>query len=140
MFDPSRDQARQFLFDTWRKHHDGLPLTPLEAMALDVIGEHPEYHAILSDPDRYLTRDYPAEQGEPNPFLHLMMHLSIREQLSIDQPPGVRAHFHRLCLKLGSEHEAVHAFLDCFGEMLWHAQRYQTMPDPAIYLDCLSRK
>ena len=140
LFNPTREEARCFLFDTWRKHRDGLPLTDLEAMALDVMGLHPEYHAMLDNPGKYLDKDFSVEAGDVNPFLHLMMHLSIREQISIDQPPGVVLHHKRLTLKLGGVHEAEHAFMDCFGEMLWHAQRYGTAPDPAIYLDCLSRK
>ena len=91
MFNPSRDQARQFLFDLWDKHRAGAALTPLESMALAIVLEHPEYHAHLADRERYLERDWKPEGGETNPFLHLQMHLAIEEQFSIDQPPGIRA-------------------------------------------------
>jgi len=138
MFNPSRDQARRFLFDTWRKQREGAPLTDLERMALAVMMLHPEYHAQLDAPDQYLERDYLPENGETNPFLHLSLHLAIREQLSIDQPRGISAQYRRLLEKTGSEHDAEHALLECLGEMLWQAQRRRSAPDPAVYLDCLA--
>ena len=138
MFNPSRDQARRFLFDTWRKQREGAPLTDLERMALAVMLLHPEYHAQLDAPDQYLERDYLPENGETNPFLHLSLHLAIREQLSIDQPRGISAQYRRLLEKTGSEHDAEHALLECLGEMLWQAQRQRSAPDPAVYLDCLA--
>lgn len=140
MFNPSREQARRFLFDTWRKQHEGAPLTDLERLALAVMLLHPEYHAQLDAPERYLERDYPPENGETNPFLHLSMHLAIREQLSIDQPGGIVAQYRRLVEKTASEHDAEHALLECLGEMLWQAQRRRGAPDPAVYLDCLARR
>ena len=109
MFNPSRDQARQFLFDLWAKHRAKAPLTPLEAMALDVVLQHPEYHGFLEEPERHLERDWKPEGGETNPFLHLMMHLAIEEQLSIDQPPGIRAAIESLARRHDSLHAARHA-------------------------------
>ncbi|TCJ18021.1 DUF1841 family protein [Parasulfuritortus cantonensis] len=140
MFNPSRDQARQFLFEAWRKHRDRAVLTDLEAMAADHILRHPEYHALLADPDAGLARDWLPEQGETNPFLHLMMHLSIGEQLSIDQPEGVRALYLKLAHKLGDEHRAQHEVMDCLAEMIWTSQRYGAPPDGAAYLACLEEK
>lgn len=140
MFNPTREQVRDFFFESWRKQREALPLTPLEAMAVDVIGMHPEYHALLEKRDQYVDRDYLPEHGETNPFLHLSMHLSIREQISIDQPRGVAAHHRRLSESLGSVMDAEHAMMDCLGEMIWQAQRQGTAPDPQLYLSCLARK
>ncbi|MCB6185390.1 DUF1841 family protein [Leeia sp. TBRC 13508] len=140
MFNPTRDQARQFLFDSWKKHLEGMPQTDLEMMAVDVMGLHPEYHDFLSNPDKFLDKDFSPEMGDTNPFLHLMMHLSIREQISIDQPKGVKRYHQELSLKYGSVHDAEHAVMDCLGEMIWHAQRYGSQPDPEIYLSCLAGK
>ena len=137
MFNPSRDQARQFFFDSWRKFQDRQTLSPLESIALDIIVNHPEYHAMLGNPERYLERDYPPEFGETNPFLHMSLHLAIEEQLSIDQPAGVKGHYEQLLKKFGSPHEAQHAVMDCLAEMIWHAQRHNAAPDSTIYLDCL---
>lgn len=138
MFNPSRDQARQFFFDTWRKFTDKQPLTPLESIALDVILRHPEYHPLLEDPARHLDRDYPPEYGETNPFLHMGLHLAIEEQLSIDQPPGIKQRYEQLLAYRGSAHDAQHAVMDCLAETIWQAQRGNASPDSAVYLNCLA--
>ena len=140
MFNPSRDEARQFLFGTWSKYKNGEPLTPLEGMALDVIALHPEYQPILDDAARYAERDYLPEFGETNPFLHLNLHLAVVEQLSIDQPPGIRAAYERLRSKMGDEHAALHTVLECLAETIWQAQRDASAPEGAVYLDCLARR
>ena len=140
MFTPSRREAREFLFDVWRKHEEGAPLTPLESVALDVILLHPEYHRVLAERDKYLERDYLPEFGETNPFLHMSLHLAIAEQLSIDQPPGIKAEFERLCTKHGDVHAAAHDVIECLAETLWQAERSHTAPDGAAYVDCLKRR
>jgi hypothetical protein len=140
MFNPTRDQSREFLFDLWAKHRSSAPLTPLESMALAIVLEHPEYQAILADSERYLERDWKPEGGETNPFLHLMMHVAIEEQLSIDQPPGIRAAVEALAAKKGSMHDARHEVMECLAEMIWQAQRHGAGFDNAAYLDCVSRK
>jgi hypothetical protein len=138
MFNPSRDQARRFFFDTWRKYRQRQPLSALEGTALEILLQHPEYHALLEDAERYLDRDYSPDAGETNPFLHLSMHLAIAEQLSIDQPPGIKARYQTLLAKCGTPHDAQHTIMECLAEMIWQAQRHGTPPDGAKYLDCLN--
>jgi hypothetical protein len=140
MFAPSRDQARRFLFDVWQRYRGDQPLAGLEQTALEVILLHPEYRAILDAPERYLDRDYAPEAGELNPFLHLSLHLAVAEQLSIDQPAGIRAEYERIRHALRSEHDALHAVLECLGETLWQAQRLGGAPDERVYLECLRRR
>ena len=140
MFNPSRDEARRFLFDAWRKRREGALLTPLEDLVAQLIEKHPEYHELLADPQRHQDKDYAPDGDVVNPFLHLMMHLTLEEQISIGQPHGIRAHFERLTHKYQSEHEAQHAMMECLGEMIWQAQRNKTAPDAAIYLSCLERQ
>jgi hypothetical protein len=140
MFNPSRDEVRLFFTDTWRKQRAGAILTPLEAIAADWIIEHPEYHAALADADAAPTLDYSPERGQTNPFLHLSMHLAITEQLSIDQPPGIRAAHERLVGRLGSTHDAQHAIMECLGETIWEAQRTNTPPDTDAYLQRIERR
>ena len=137
-FNPSRDEARNFLFESWRKRRAKELLMPLEDLASQLIEKHPEYFVMFEDPERYLDRDYSPEQGEANPFLHLMMHLTIEEQISIDPPPGIRAHFVRLTHNFESEHDAQHRMMECLSEMIWQAQRNCTQPDAAVYLECLA--
>ena len=140
MFNPTRDQARQFLFDAWHKRRTGALLTPLEDLVAQLIEKHPEYHALLQAPGKFQDKDYAPEQGDTNPFLHLMMHLTIEEQISIGQPHGIREHFKRLSEHLQSEHDAQHRMMECLGEMLWQAQRNGSAPDAAVYLACLEKQ
>lgn len=140
MFNPSRDEARNFLFESWRKRCAGELLTPLEDLTAQLIDKHPEYHALFGDPENNQDRDYAPDGDTVNPFLHLMMHLTIEEQISIDQPSGIRAQFVRLTEKYQSEHEAQHAMMDCLGEMIWQAQRNGTPPDGTLYLSCLEQQ
>jgi len=140
MFNPSRDQVRQFFFGVWAKYRAGQPLAGAEQPALDAILTHPEYHALLDQPERYLERDYQPESGETNPFLHLSMHLAISEQLSVDQPPGIRARYQRLLARHGDAMPAQHAVMECLAEMIWQVQRYQTAFDSVAYLRCLDQQ
>lgn len=139
MFNPSREQARQFLFDTWHKYRARQPLSALEGMMLDILLQHPEYHTLLDAPERNLERDYPPERGETNPFLHLNLHLAVAEQLSIDQPPGLAGRYRALLAQCGDPHQAQHRIMECLGEMIWQAQRQGGAPDPEIYFSCLER-
>ncbi|HSS45975.1 MAG TPA: DUF1841 family protein, partial [Burkholderiales bacterium] len=123
MFNPSREEARRFFFNTWHKYKEQGPLTDLEKMALKIMILHPEYHKTLDEPERSLERDYLPEMGAVNPFLHMGMHLAIEEQLSIDQPYGIRTQFERILQKTTDRHEAFHIVMECLGEMIWHAQR-----------------
>src|SRR5574338_300956 len=115
MFNPSRDQVRNFFIETWRKYREKDVLTPMESVAANVMTVHPEYHAVLEDPES-VDRDFPPEAGQINPFLHLSLHLAIEEQLSIDQPPGIRAAFEGACARHGERHAALHDVLECLGE------------------------
>lgn len=132
---------RQLFFDTWQKYHRKELLSGMETIALEVILQHPEYHSMLQDVERYLDKDFPPELGETNPFLHMSMHVAIREQLAIDQPAGILQRFRQLRTKLhGDEHEAMHQVMECLAEMLWLSQRNQTSPDATIYLDCMDER
>ncbi len=138
MFNPSREQVRSFFIDAWRKYRAREVLTPLETIAADIIALHPEYHALVEDMDS-IGRDFTPEDGQINPFLHLSLHLAVEEQLSIDQPSGIRAAFNAACAHR-ERHDAMHDALECLGETLFNAQRNGTPPDGAAYVDCLRRK
>jgi uncharacterized protein DUF1841 len=140
MFDPSRDQVREFFFEAWRKYREKTPLSGLEPVAVDVVLAHPEYRETLEHPERSAERDYAPEAGATNPFLHLSLHLAVEEQLSIDQPPGIKAEFERIARARGERHDALHAVLECLGETLWRAQRDAAAPDAAAYLECLRKR
>lgn len=132
--DQSREQLRQMYLATWRKFRAQEPLQPLEKQVAAVIAEHPEYIAWLETGRQVLTADFTAEDGRENPFLHMGMHLAIREQLSTDRPAGFADLHRRLCEHYGNAHEAEHALLEPLGETLWEAQRAGRAPDEADYL------
>ena len=136
MFNPTRDQVRDTFFEAWRKYRAGEPLVGIETVALDVMLAHPEYHAVLDDPERHREREY----TQANPFLHMSLHLALAEQLSIDQPAGVAAAFEALLRRYGDRHRALHEAIECLAEMVWRAQRDNAPPDGATYLDCLARR
>lgn len=140
MFAPSQHDVRRFFCETHRKQREGLPLTRMEMIAGQWIDQHPEYHAELDDVDAALAASYTVEDGRANPFLHLSMHLSISEQLAIDQPRGIRQAFDLLAAKLGSGHEAQHQVMECLGEMIWASQRSGLPPDGQAYLECVRRR
>ncbi len=137
MFTPSRRQVRELFFYTWEKYCKHQQLDGLESTALEVIMLHPEYHALLTDRERNIERDYPPESGAINPFLHLSLHLSIAEQIAIDQPPGIADLLQALVTKHGDRHDALHDVLECFGETVWQANRTGSPLDQAAYIECL---
>ncbi len=140
MFTPSQHDVRIFFCEAWRKQHDGAVLSPLEALAADWIAEHPEYHAELADLPAALAAVYEVEGGRSNPFLHLSMHLSISEQVGIDQPRGIKQAVELLAAKRGSAHAAQHEVMECLGEMVWASQRSGLAPDGERYIECVRRR
>jgi hypothetical protein len=137
MFDPSREQVRDLFFGTWRKYRAGEPLAGIESLALDVILLHPEYHGVLGLPEKFREKDY---TDETNPFLHMSLHVALEEQLSIDQPPGIRGSYEKMILKFEDRHAALHQAIECLAETMWRAQRDNAPPDAAAYLSCLEKK
>jgi Domain of unknown function (DUF1841) len=131
----SREQLRRSYADAWAKRLAHAPLTPLEALITDVIEAHPEYQALIADARK--AEEFEAAAGSPaeNPFLHMGLHLAVREQVSIDRPPGVRELQRQLLSSQGDPHQAEHALMEALGETLWQAQRAGRAPDETQYLN-----
>ena len=123
--------------DAWQKSQAGDILSPLEAQIAQVVGDHPEYQGMLGS--EMLDDSFTPEGGETNPFLHMGLHLAIREQVATDRPPGIAGVFSELQHKTGDQHTAEHQALDCLAETLWEAQSNNTMPDELAYLERLRR-
>ena len=134
----SRDEVRQVYLDVWRKLQQNGLLEPMEAIIAEVIEIHPEYHSLLEQNEDVRQQEFTPEQGQTNPFLHMGMHIALREQAGADRPPGIQAIYHRLVASRG-QHEAEHAMMECLGQSLWSAQRNGTTPDETEYLDCLKK-
>lgn len=140
MFTPSQHDVRRFFCETFRKFQAHEILTPLEAIASDWITQHSEYDAVLGDLDTALAANYSVGEGKSNPFLHLSMHLSIAEQIAVDQPRGIRAIFDAMTTKYSSQHEAHHEIMESLGEMIWNSQRNGLPPDGEAYIESLRKR
>ena len=130
----SRDELRRVYIEAWRKRCEGLPMEPLEMQVADVVALHPEYHAALERPDTSVDKDYGPEGGQSNPFLHMGLHLAVRDQLATDRPPGIRTAFETLARRTRSAHDAEHRVIECLAGAIWEAQRSGLPPDEAAYL------
>ncbi|MBO1926836.1 DUF1841 family protein [Thiomicrorhabdus sp. 6S2-11] len=135
LYTSERDKLRQFYVDTWKKARMGMPMEPMEQLVARVIEMHPEYHMMLEN--EKLGNEYKPEDGETNPFLHMGMHLGLQEQVVMDRPAGIKLIYQQLGEKIGDVMKTEHAMMDCLGEMMWQAQRSQSEPDEAAYLQCL---
>ena len=138
MFVDSRDGARRYFLEVWRKLAERAPLSPLEAIIAGVLERHPEYHELLRDGERVLTQEFGHDEPAHNPFLHLGLHVALAEQIGADRPPGIAAVHARLCAQ-GEAHAAEHRMIECLAEALWQAQRSGRMPDEAAYLRAVER-
>jgi hypothetical protein len=137
--DQDRSALRRMYAEAWRKHRESLPVEPVEDQIIGVFELHPDYARMLESGDDALQRDYTPEGGQTNPFLHMGLHLAIREQVATDRPAGI-ADVHRALLeRLRDVHAVEHAMIDCLGEALWQAQRSGLPPDDARYLEALQR-
>ena len=134
IFGHDRNELRRMYATAWQKHRESTVLSPLEAQIARVVEEHPEYHDAVTG---NLEEDYAIEDGRNNPFLHMGLHLGIREQVATDRPAGIAAIFRRLADRTGDPHEAEHRMIDCLAEELWRAQRNNAMPDEKAYFERL---
>jgi len=137
IFGQDRNQLRTMYADAWRKQCERLPMSPLEAQIAAIVELHPEYHADVTSGD--LDRDYTPDGGQTNPFLHMGLHLGIREQVSTNRPPGIAKIHEVLTAQLGDAHAAEHRMIDCLAETLWEAQNQNLAPDEEKYLERLHR-
>jgi len=133
----NRDQLRRMYLEAWRKYSTHAPLEPLEAQLAAVIVEHPEYVQWLESAQEALAAEFTPESGQRNPFLHMGLHLAIREQVATNRPPGIAAVHEKLAKRMGDVHAAEHAMLEPLAETLWEAQRHGQAPDEQTYLERL---
>jgi len=137
IFGQDRAELRKMYVDAWRKRRDGIPLSPLETQIADVIALHPEYHDAMNADE--LEQEFAPEGGKTNPFLHMGLHLGIREQVATNRPSGIASIYKNLATRLGDPHSAEHQMIDCLAETLWEAQSQNSAPDEKQYLQRLRR-
>jgi hypothetical protein len=134
-----RDQMRRRYQEAWRKFSAREALEPLEAQIAAVIAEHPEYIGWLESGEAALLAQFTPEGGRENPFLHMGLHLAIREQVATDRPAGIARVHQELAGRCPGAHEAEHRMIEPLAETLWEAQRSGAAPDEAAYLERLRR-
>ena len=139
LYGNDRSSLRQIFFNTWSKYKQSQPLEGVEKLLIDTILLHPEYHDMLDNRDTQLDRDYPPEQGIENPFLHMSLHITIEEQLSMNNPSGIRQHFDTLQQK-HDRYDALHILLECLAEAVWKAQRYESNNLEQDYIACVTEQ
>ena len=137
IFGSDRNELRQMYVDAWQKYCAGELMSPLESQIAQVIQDHPEYQPAMKAGT--LDESYTPEGGQTNPFLHMGLHLALRDQLATNRPAGIADVFDSLQNKIGDRHTAEHQAPDCLAETLWVAQNNNTAPDEQAYLESLRR-
>lgn len=131
-----RDSSRKFFLEVWEKYKKKMPLEALEQVVLNIISQHPEYHEILEKNETEIAAmEFLPETGMTNPFLHMGMHIAIQEQIGSNRPEGITVLYQQLLAGYPSAHDLEHSMMECLGEILWQAQRNNTMPDEVQYLE-----
>ena len=137
LFNQDRNQMRQVFFNAWQKFRQQQPLDGMENLIVNALSLHPEYHSFFDDIENNLDKDFSPDLAQSNPFLHLGMHISIEEQLSINQPDGIKNTYQQLLIKHQDPHKIQHLMMECLGKVIWEAHQANTTPDNANYLNCI---
>ncbi len=139
MYPLNRDEMRRAYFTAWEKFKAQQKLEPVEQQIVQVIIDHPEYHYIFDSPKKYLEVEFFPELGEVNPYMHLAMHLAIRDQIAVDKPDGLRAIFEQLAKKHSDVLPAEHEMMECLAHSLWHAMQPNSTFDAEAYMESLRK-
>ncbi|MFH4354978.1 MAG: DUF1841 family protein [Neisseriaceae bacterium] len=138
MFDINSAEVRRFFAKVWARRFD-LHLSPMEQKVLKIISAHPEYYSYLEEVEKYIERVWTGSEAQSNPFLHISLHLSLQEQISIDQPPGIALIHTRLIERTGGWHAAEHKMMDALTDMIWKAQLHGRGFDVNEYITTLRK-
>jgi hypothetical protein len=131
MYTNDRNAYRQAFFTTWQKYKKNLALEAHEAQILEVILLHPEYQSVLENPQTFEQQEFAVEE---NPFLHLALHISVREQLQLNRPEGIKDIYQQLLAKYHDAHQVEHMMVECLGQVLWESQQGDGIPNEQDYL------
>lgn len=139
LFGNNVQDTRQLFYTSWQKYRLGQPLTGLEQQLVNVIIDHPEYHGMFEKNDAQNEQAWFPEMGETNPFLHLGLHLAIRDQVATNSPQGFTKLFQQLLVQYQDKLLVEHKIMECLAESLWQAQRNGQAPDETLYVNAVSR-
>ena len=133
MFSSDRSAQRKFLAKSWEKFKANQLLEPLELQLAKIIEKHPEYQEIINN----LDTEYFPEQGKINPFLHINLHLSLQDQIGLDQPKGIKEIYNSLVKKIKDTHRVEHIMMEQIAEMIFNSQKNNKPMDQEQYLRSL---
>ena len=136
MYTNNRDAYRQAFFTTWQKHIKKQPLEAAESQLVEIMLQHPEYHALLENPTAYQHQAFTLEE---NPFFHMSLHLALREQIRTNRPAGITHCYQQLLLRYPCAQEAEHRMMRCLAQILWQAQESGDLPSEEGYLASLQQ-
>lgn len=138
LYGDNRQDHRQIFFDVWRKQQNQELLDPLEKKILSVLIQHPEYHFIFDNPEKFIDTEYFPELGETNPYLHLGLHLTVIEQVQTNQPRGITG-LYKKCLEVFHEtHEAEHCIMNSLAISLHEVMQEHKPFDDKAYFERIS--
>ena len=133
MFTSDRSKQRQYLKQAWEKYTSQEQLEPLELQLSKIVEQHPEYQNLIKN----LDSEYFPEQGNTNPYLHINLHLTLQDQITMDQPKGIRDIHSQLIVKIKDAHEVVHMMMEHIAEMIFNAQKNNAAFDLDGYIQAL---
>ena len=133
MFTSNRSKQRQYLKQAWEKYTSQEQLEPLELQLSKIVEQHPEYQNLIKN----LDSEYFPEQGNTNPFLHINLHLTLQDQITMDQPKGIKEIHSQLLLKIKDAHEVEHMMMEHIAEMIFNAQKNNAAFDLDGYIQAL---
>lgn len=134
MYTNHREAYRQTFYDAWQKYQKQLPLETVEVLLVEIILIHPEYHALLNDVTACLQQEFAPEE---NPFMHMSLHVALREQIRANRPVGITALHQQLNTTHPDPHTIEHNMMTCLAQLLWQAQQTGEMPNEKAYLEKL---
>lgn len=102
-------EQRRLFFDVWKKMNSKQKLNDLDKQLAKIVNLHPEFHPILSDPDKYAEHEF--QEGQTDPFYHLAMHSLLAELISNDNPEGIRSLYDRRINETEDKHAVQHEFM-----------------------------
>jgi len=131
-------ETRQLFFISWEHYLQKQSLSPLEQQIVNVLIDHPEYQHIVAHRNKFQEHTYYPELGETNPFLHMGLHLAVREQVATDRPAGIAVTFKQLLQKYKEPLAVEHLMMEQLAECLWLSQKNNLPPDEQQYLSNLA--
>ena len=130
---------RTVYFEAWQKALNHKPLSPMEAIIVDILNRHPEYQPLFSTLENFQAVLEEKFALDHNPFFHLALHITIAEQTGADKPKGIRGYYQKLLKKYGDKTVAEHKMIECLAKVLVDSYQRGEDANEEIYLAAIAR-